>query len=31
MAIKIEKNLSLTRTNAMDILSLIKLVSHENC
>jgi hypothetical protein len=30
MAIQIEKNLSLTRTNAMDILSLIKLVSHGN-
>jgi hypothetical protein len=30
MAIQIEKNLSLTRANAMDILSLIKLVSHEN-
>jgi hypothetical protein len=30
MAIRIEKNLSLTRTNAMDILSLIKLVSHED-
>jgi hypothetical protein len=30
MAIRIEKNLSLTRTNAMDILSLIKLVSHGN-
>jgi hypothetical protein len=30
MAIRIEKNLSLTRPNAMDILSLIKLVSHEN-
>jgi hypothetical protein len=30
MAIQIEKNLSLTRTNAMDILGLIKLVSHEN-
>jgi hypothetical protein len=30
MAIRIEKNLSLTRANAMDILSLIKLVSHEN-
>jgi hypothetical protein len=30
MAIQIEKNLSLTRANAMDILSLIKLVSHED-
>jgi hypothetical protein len=30
MAIRIEKNLSLTRPNAIDILSLIKLVSHEN-
>jgi hypothetical protein len=30
MAIRIEKNLSLTRTNAMDILSLTKLVSHGN-
>jgi hypothetical protein len=30
MAIQIEKNLSLTRANAMDILSLIKLVSHGN-
>jgi hypothetical protein len=30
MAIQIEKNLSLTRANAMDILGLIKLVSHEN-
>jgi hypothetical protein len=30
MAIQIEKSLSLTRTNAMDILSLIKLVSHGN-
>jgi hypothetical protein len=30
MAIQIEKNLSLTRTNAMDTLSLIKLVSHGN-
>jgi hypothetical protein len=30
MAIQIEKNLSLTRANAMDILSLIKRVSHEN-
>jgi hypothetical protein len=30
MAIQIEKNLSLTKANAMDILSLIKLVSHEN-
>jgi hypothetical protein len=30
MAIQIEKNLSLTRTNAMDILSLIKMVSHGN-
>jgi hypothetical protein len=30
MAIQIEKNLSLIRANAMDILSLIKLVSHEN-
>jgi hypothetical protein len=30
MAIQIEKNLYLTRANAMDILSLIKLVSHEN-
>jgi hypothetical protein len=30
MALRIEKNLSLTRTNAMDILSLIKMVSHGN-
>ena len=30
MAIQIEKNLSLTRANAMDILGLIKLVYHEN-
>jgi hypothetical protein len=30
MAIQIEKNLSLTRANAMDILSLTKLVSHAN-
>jgi hypothetical protein len=30
MAIRIEKNISLTRPNAIDILSLIKLVSHEN-
>jgi hypothetical protein len=30
MAIQIEKNLSLTKANAMDILGLIKLVSHEN-
>jgi hypothetical protein len=30
MAIQIEKSLSLTRTNAMDILILIKLVSHGN-
>jgi hypothetical protein len=30
MAIQIEKNLSLTRANAIDILSLTKLVSHEN-
>jgi hypothetical protein len=30
MAIRIEKNLSLTRPNGIDILSLIKLVSHEN-
>jgi hypothetical protein len=30
MAIQIEKNLSLTRANAMDILGLIELVSHEN-
>jgi hypothetical protein len=29
MAIQIEKSLSLTRTNAMDALSLMKLVSHE--
>jgi hypothetical protein len=30
MAIQIEKNLYLTRANAMDILSLIELVSHED-
>jgi hypothetical protein len=30
LAIQIEKNLSLTRANAMDILSLTKLVSHAN-
>jgi hypothetical protein len=30
MAIQIEKSLSLTKTNAMDTLSLIKLVSHGN-
>jgi hypothetical protein len=30
MAIQIEKNLSLTKANAMDILGLIELVSHEN-
>jgi hypothetical protein len=29
MAVQIEKSLSLTRTNAMDALSLMKLVSHE--
>jgi hypothetical protein len=29
MAIKIEKSLSLTKTNTMDTLGLIKLVSHE--
>jgi hypothetical protein len=30
MAIRIEENLSLTRANAVDILSLVKMVSHEN-
>jgi hypothetical protein len=30
MAIRIEKNLSLTKPNSIDILNLIKLVSHEN-
>jgi hypothetical protein len=30
MAIRIEENLSLTKPSAIDILSLIKLVSHEN-
>jgi hypothetical protein len=30
MAIQIEKSLSMTKTNAMDTLSLIKLVSHGN-
>jgi hypothetical protein len=30
MAMEIEKNLFMTKTDAMDILSMMKLVSHED-